>query len=87
LPYLLGSHRQFRLLLEALKLIFSYYMKYIIFNLASMSREINDKENESMMFHEKHQFTLHGSKIFDLLLAQEKFQHMNFFKRQYVALI
>ena len=52
-----------------------------------MSREINDKENESMMFHEKHQFTLHGSKIFDLLLAQEKFQHMNFFKRQYVALI
>ena len=33
------------------------------------------------MFHEKHVFTLHGFTMFDILLKQEKFQHVDFFKR------
>jgi len=44
--------------------------------------EISEEEDDgSMFFHEKGKFTLHGFTMYDVLITQEKFQYIEFFKR------
>ena len=51
-----------------------------------MSNDKKEVENEEqkdtgVMFHEKHKFTLHGFTMFEILLKQENFQYVDYFKR------
>lgn len=59
-----------------------------------MSKEVeiifedeDPKVNEGVMFHEKHIFTLHGYTMFDILLKQENFQYVDFFKRSVCRIV
>lgn len=40
-----------------------------------------EDEDEQVVFHDKKKFTLHGFSMYDILISQEKFQYVNYFKR------
>lgn len=40
-----------------------------------------EKDDGSMWFHEKGKFTLHGFTMYDVLITQERFQYVEYFKR------
>ncbi|MDD4930858.1 MAG: hypothetical protein PHG66_01730 [Candidatus Colwellbacteria bacterium] len=40
-----------------------------------------EKDDGSMWFHEKGKFTLHGFTMYDVLITQEQFQYVEYFKR------
>lgn len=43
--------------------------------------EPKDDDDGSVWFHEKKKFTLHGHSMYDVLITQEKFQYVEYFKR------
>lgn len=43
--------------------------------------ETPEKDDGSVWFHEKKKFTLHGFTMYDVLITQEKFQYVDYFKR------